>query len=43
MIRLGKEIQLCEWGVGTSTVTQTGTQLAQALLKPNPKTKWALP
>lgn len=39
MIRLGKEIQLLEWGLGTSTVTQNWNPIGTGTLKAKPKSK----
>jgi len=39
MIRLGKEIQLLEWGHGTSTVTQNWNIIGTGILKAKPKNK----
>jgi hypothetical protein len=39
MIRLGKEIQLLEWGLGTSTVTQNWNIIGTGTLKAKPKNK----
>jgi hypothetical protein len=39
MIRLGKETQLCEWGTGTSTLTQVWTPIGTGALKAKAKNK----
>jgi len=39
MIRLGKEVQLCEWGEGVSTLNQVWTPIGAGVLKAKPKRK----
>jgi hypothetical protein len=39
MIRLGKETQVCEWGLGTSTLNQVWTPIATGALKAKAKNK----
>jgi hypothetical protein len=39
MIRLGKETQLCEWGLGTSTLNQVWTPIGTGSLKAKAKNK----
>jgi hypothetical protein len=39
MIRLGKKVQLVEWGEGTSTLNQNWNVLGEGTLKAKPKVK----
>ena len=39
MIRLGKTVQLLEWGEGTSTLNQNWQLLGEGALKAKPKRK----
>jgi hypothetical protein len=39
MIRIGKPVQLLEWGAGTSTLTQVWTVIAKGSLRASPKVK----
>lgn len=39
MIRLGKPVQLLEWGEGTNTMNQVWEQIGSGVLRLKPKTK----